>query len=123
MYIADYTVNIFSLMALAIAIGMVVDNTIVVFENIKRHIDNGERPTQAAIFGTSEMGMAISASTLTTIAVFIPMVFMEGIVGVLFKQLAILTSVTILSSLFTALTLTPMLASILLKNKLRASRS
>jgi HAE1 family hydrophobic/amphiphilic exporter-1 len=117
MYIADYTVNIFSLMALAIAIGMVVDNTIVVFENIKRHIDNGERPTQAAIFGTSEMGMAISASTLTTIAVFIPMVFMEGIVGVLFKQLAILTSVTILSSLFTALTLTPMLASILLKNK------
>ncbi len=117
MYIAGYTVNIFSLMSLAIAIGMVVDNTIVVFENIKRHIENGERPAQAAIFGTSEMGMAISASTLTTIAVFIPMIFMQGIVGVLFKQLAILTSVTILSSLFTALTLTPMLASKFLKNK------
>ncbi|MFO7895406.1 MAG: efflux RND transporter permease subunit [Candidatus Cloacimonadales bacterium] len=117
MFIADYSVNIFSLMSLAIAIGMVVDNTIVVFENIKSHIENGERPAQAAIFGTSEMGMAITASSLTTIAVFIPMIFLEGIVGVLFKQLAILTSVTILASLFTALTLTPMLASLFLKNK------
>ncbi|MCK4956367.1 MAG: efflux RND transporter permease subunit, partial [Candidatus Cloacimonetes bacterium] len=117
MFLADYSVNVFSLMALAIAIGMVVDNTIVVFENIKRHIDNGERPMQAAIFGTSEMGMAISASTLTTIAVFLPMVFIGGVVGVLFKQLAILTSITLLASLFTALTLTPMLSSLFLKNK------
>lgn len=111
MFIADFTVNIFSLMALAIAIGMVVDNAIVVFENITRHIEQGERVKSAAEFGASEMGMAISASTLTTIAVFLPMVFIGGLVGILFKQLALLTSITLIASLFTALTLTPMLAS------------
>lgn len=115
MFIADFSINIFSMMALAIAIGMVVDNAIVVLENITKHIENGARPEQASIFGTSEMGMAISASTLTTIAVFLPMVFMGGVVGILFKQLAQITSITLIASLFTALTLTPMLASKLLK--------
>lgn len=104
MFIAKFSVNIFSLMALAIAIGMVVDNSIVVFENITRHIENGEKPKAAAEFGASEMGMAISASTLTTIAVFLPMVFIGGLVGILFKQLALLTSITLIASLFTALT-------------------
>jgi len=115
MFIAKFSVNIFSLMALAIAIGMVVDNSIVVFENITRHIENGEKPKAAAEFGASEMGMAISASTLTTIAVFLPMVFIGGLVGILFKQLALLTSITLIASLFTALTLTPMLASRMIK--------
>ncbi|MCD6366711.1 MAG: efflux RND transporter permease subunit [Bacteroidales bacterium] len=115
MYLIGYTINIFSLMALVIAIGMVVDNAIVVLENITQHIDKGSKPKMAAIFGTSEMGMAISASTATTLMVFIPMVFMGGIVGIMFKQLAILTSVTMLASLFTALTLTPMISSKLLK--------
>ncbi len=117
MYMAKFSINIFSMMALAIALGMVVDNAIVVLENITRHIENGARPQEAAIFGTSEMGMAISGSTLTTIVVFLPMVFMGGVVGILFKQLALIASVTLVGSLFTALTLTPMLASVLMKAK------
>lgn len=115
MYVMGFTLNIFSLMSLIIAIGMVVDNAIVVLENITQHIENGAKPKQAAIFGTSEMGMAIAASTATTLVVFLPMLFMDGIVGIMFKQLAILTSVCLITSLFTALTLTPMLSSILLK--------
>lgn len=104
-------------MSLIIAIGMVVDNAIVVLENVTQHIERGTKPKQAAIFGTSEMGMAIAASTATTLVVFLPMVFMGGIVGIMFKQLAILTCVCMIMSLFTALTLTPMLASQLLKRK------
>lgn len=115
MYVMDFTLNIFSLMSLIIAIGMVVDNAIVVLENITQHIEKGSKPKQAAMFGTSEMGMAIAASTATTLVVFLPMLFMGGIVGIMFKQLAILTSVSLIVSLFTALTLTPMLSSVLLK--------
>jgi hydrophobe/amphiphile efflux-1 (HAE1) family protein len=117
MYIMDYTINIFSLMSLIIAIGMVVDNAIVVLENVTQHIERGTKPKQAAIFGTSEMGMAIAASTATTLVVFLPMVFMGGIVGIMFKQLAILTCVCMIMSLFTALTLTPMLSSQLLRRE------
>lgn len=115
MYLLGYTINIFSLMSLIIAIGMVVDNAIVVLENITQHIESGAKPKQAAIFGASEMGMAIVASTVTTLVVFLPMLFMGGIVGIMFKQLAIITSVCLATSLFTALTLTPMLSSRLLK--------
>ncbi|HHV85786.1 MAG TPA: efflux RND transporter permease subunit [Petrimonas sp.] len=115
MYAMGYTINLFSLMALVIAIGMVVDNAIVVLENITQHIEKGSKLKQAAIFGASEMGMAIAASTATTLVVFLPMLFMGGIVGIMFKQLAILTSVCLAVSLFTALTLTPMLSSKLLK--------
>ena len=117
MYISGYTINIFSLMSLIIAIGMVVDNAIVVLENITRHIEEGERPAQASIFGTGEMGMAITASTFTTISVFLPMIFIGGIVGILFKQLAILTSITLITSLITAISLTPMLTSRLLRSR------
>ncbi len=111
MYLSGYSINIFSLMSLAIALGMVIDNAIVVFENISRHIENGVPPKQAAIFGTREMGSAITAATLTTIAVFFPLLFLEGIVGIMFRQLAIITAITLLASLFTALLLTPMLSS------------
>ncbi|HOY37966.1 MAG: efflux RND transporter permease subunit [Bacteroidales bacterium] len=117
MKLLGYTMNIFSLISLIVAIGMVVDNSIVVLENINKHIENGARPKQAAIFATGEMGNAITASTLTTICVFIPLMFTGGLVGVLFKQLAILVSVTMAASLLTALTLTPMLSSLLLKNQ------
>lgn len=116
MYLMDYTINVFSLMSMVIAIGMVVDNAIVVLENITQHRERGMMPREASIFGTSEMGMAISASTLTTIVVFLPLIFMRGIVGIMFKQLAILTSITMIMSLFTALTLTPMMSSQLLKD-------
>ncbi|MDO5017477.1 MAG: efflux RND transporter permease subunit [Porphyromonas sp.] len=115
MNIFGFTINIFSLVALVIAIGMVVDNAIVVLENITQHLERGAMPKQAAMFGASEMGLAIAASTLTTIVVFLPLVFMGGIVGVMFKQLAILTVTCLITSLFTALALTPMLSSVLLK--------
>jgi len=115
MFISGYTINIFSLMALIIAIGMVVDNAIVVLENIVQHIERGSRPKQASIFGTGEMGMAITASTATTLMVFIPMIFVGGVVGLLFKQLAILTSATMIASLVTSLSLTPAAASNLLR--------
>ncbi|MFW5757887.1 MAG: efflux RND transporter permease subunit, partial [Bacteroidota bacterium] len=111
MYLADFTINIFSLMSLAIAIGMVIDNAIVVLENISRHIENGVPPKEAAIYGTREMSLPILAATLTTISVFIPLVFLDGVVGIMFRQLALITSVTLLASLFTALLLTPMLSA------------
>ncbi len=122
MFASGWTINIFSLMSLVVASGMVVDNAIVVLENITQHIEKGAKPKQAAIFGSSEMGMAISASSLTTIVVFLPMIFMGGIVGIMFKQLAILTSVTLIASLFTALTLTPMASSQLLKSMKKGER-
>ena len=115
MFAGGYTINIFSLMSLVIAIGLVVDNAIVVLENIVQHIEKGSRPKQASIFGTSEMGMAITASTATTLMVFIPMIFVGGVVGLLFKQLAVLTSVTMVASLVTSLSLTPTAASNMLK--------
>ncbi|MGI6073237.1 MAG: efflux RND transporter permease subunit [Fermentimonas sp.] len=121
MYTMGYTINIFSLMSLVIAIGMVVDNAIVVLENITQHIEKGSKPKQAAIFGAQEMGTAITASTITTLVVFLPLLFMGGIVGVMFKQLAVLTSVCLVVSLITALTLTPMLSSKLLKEAPRSN--
>lgn len=122
MFVAGFTINIFSLMSLIVAIGMVVDNAIVVLENIIQHLESGAPPKQAAIFGTSEMGNAILASTLTTISVFFPLMFMGGLVGILFKQLAILVTVTMLASLITALSLTPMLASRLKSPKQKAKK-
>ncbi|MEA3317567.1 MAG: efflux RND transporter permease subunit, partial [Bacteroidota bacterium] len=117
MFVIGYTINIISLMAIIIGIGMVVDNAIVVLENITQHIENGARPKQAAIFGASEMASAITASTATTLMVFIPMIFVGGVVGIFFKQLAIITSVTMVASLITSLSLTPTVSSKLLKAK------
>jgi len=111
LYIFDYTINLISIMSLSIAIGMVVDNAIVVLENVMRHIELGESPRFAAIFGTSEVGLAISASTLTTVVVFIPLIFIKGISGIIFHQLAAVVTITLLGSLFTSLTLTPMLGA------------
>ena len=122
MYVCGYTINIFSLMALSITLGMVVDNTVVVFENITRHIEEGSRPAEAAIFGAGEMTSAISASTLTTVAVFIPLAFISGIVGLLFKQLAFVASVTIAASLLVSLSLAPMLSSVLMKRKIKEKK-
>ena len=115
MYTMGWTINIFSLLSLIIAIGMVVDDAIVVLENITRHISKGERPKEAAVFATGEMGLAVIASTTTVLVVFIPLIFVGGIVGIFFKQLAALTAVTLIASLIIALTLAPMIASKLLK--------
>ncbi len=114
MYVAKYTINILSLSSIAIAVGMVVDNSIVVLENVVKHIERGEHSKEASIYGASEVGSALLASTLTTIAVFSPLFFLTGIAGILFTQLAAITTITISMSLFVALFLTPMLTSQLL---------
>lgn len=117
MYFFGYTINLVSLMSLAIASGMVVDNGVVVLENIVRHLENGARPGPAAMFGANEMSLAITASSMTTVVVFVPLMFLTGLAGIIFKQLAFVLTVTILGSLFTALTLTPMLAAKWLKTE------
>ncbi|MDY7034423.1 MAG: efflux RND transporter permease subunit [Thermodesulfobacteriota bacterium] len=114
MFFAGYTINMMSLSSLAIAVGMVVDCSIVVLENIHRHRETGGKPGEVAVFGTSEVGTAVVASTLTTVAIFFPIAFLSGITGIMFRQLAFVVSITILASLFTALTLVPMLSSKLL---------
>ena len=111
LYLFGYTINLVSLMSLAIASGMVVDNGVVVLENIIRHREQGESPAKAAVSGAGEMGLAITASTMTTVVVFIPLMFLTGLAGIVFKQLGFVIVITLLASLFTALSLTPMLAS------------
>lgn len=111
----DYTINMVSLMSLAIAVGLVVDDAIVVLENITRHVESGSRPVEAAMYGTSEVGLAVMASTLTVVAVFAPMLFAGGLTGLMFTQLAAAVIITILASLFASLTLTPALASRMLR--------
>jgi len=112
-----YTINIISLMSLAIAGGMVVDNAIVVLENVVRHVDEGADPGSASVSGSSEVGMALVASSLTTVVVFGPLFFVKGIASIIFGQLAFVIIVTILTSLFVSLTLTPMACSRLLRSR------
>ncbi len=115
LYIGGYTLNILSVSSLAIVMGMVVDAAIVVLDNIYRHRESGERAQEASIFGASEVGKAITASTLTTCAIFVPIVFVGGITGIMFKEMAFVICLTLLASLFTALTLIPMLTAKFLK--------
>jgi HAE1 family hydrophobic/amphiphilic exporter-1 len=111
-YILGYTINVMSLSALVIAIGMVVDDAVVVYENIYRHRDKeGESRREAAIFGTSEVGVAVVASTFTLMAIFFPVMFVPGITGIMFKELSLVVIIVMGASLFSSLTLTPMLAS------------
>lgn len=112
MFLMGYTINVISLMALVIAIGMVVDNAIVIVENTTKKLEKGAKfRKKAAINGASEMGMAISASTMTTIIIFLPMIFSSGITQIIFIQLALVVTVTLLASLLTSLAFTPMLNS------------
>ncbi|MFH0888659.1 MAG: efflux RND transporter permease subunit, partial [Planctomycetota bacterium] len=117
LYIWGKTINMMSLASIAIAIGMVVDNAIVVMENIFTHRSRGSDQFKSSIVGASEVGLAISASALTTIVVFVPLVFLTGVTGIIFKQLGVMIIVTIMASLITALTFTPMLASKILSAK------
>jgi len=111
MYGADLSLNIMSLGGLALGIGLLVDNAIVVLENIARHREMGKSAREAATIGAGEVGTAILASTLTTIAVFGPLVFVDGIAGQLFRDQALTVTFSLLASLVAALTLIPMLAS------------
>ena len=115
MFFADFTLNIMTLGGLALGIGMLVDNAIVVIENIYRHLSMGKDPKTAARDGAKEVGAAITASTLTTVAVFLPVVFISGIIGELFTEFALTISFSLFASLVVALTVVPMLASRLLK--------
>lgn len=114
-YFGGFTLNVMTLGGLALGIGMLVDNAIVVLENIYRLQEAGQPPRKAASAGTKEVSAAIVASTLTTLAVFMPMVFIRGMSGIMFKQLAYVVSFSLICSLFVALTLVPMLSSRFLK--------
>ncbi len=111
MYLFDLSLNIMSLGGIALAVGMLVDNAVVVLENIVRHREEGRSRVEAARRGTSEVGTAITAATLTSVAVFFPMVFITGIAGQLFRDQALTVSFSLLFSLIVAMTLVPMLAA------------
>lgn len=120
MYFAGYTLNLMTLMGISLGVGMLVDNSIVVIENIFRHIEEGEDRRLAAKAGADEVGMAITASTLTTVAVFFPMVFAGGVAGQLARGLALTISFSLLASLFVALTIVPMIASVFFRARAKA---
>ena len=113
--ITGSSINIISLSSLTIAIGMVVDDAIVVLENITTHIERGSEPAQAAIHGTNEVALSVIASTLTMIAVFFPLTMITGMAGVMFKQLGWMLCVIMFISLAASLTLTPMMCALLLR--------
>ncbi|MDD2247665.1 MAG: efflux RND transporter permease subunit [Proteiniphilum sp.] len=117
LYLTGNSINIISLSALSITIGMVVDDAIVVLENITTHIERGSRPRQAAVYGTEEVSLSVIASTLTIIAVFLPMTMVGGFAGVMFKQLGWMVTIIISLSLIIALTLTPMMSANMMRGE------
>ena len=116
MYLLGYSLNNLTLMALTISTGFVVDDAIVMIENISRYIEAGEKPMDAALKGSAQIGFTIVSLTVSLIAVLIPLLFMSDIVGRLFREFAVTLSVTILASAVVSLTLTPMMCSKLLKH-------
>ncbi|NDV63878.1 efflux RND transporter permease subunit [Bacteroides sp. 224] len=121
--ISGNTINIISLSSLSIAIGMVVDDAIVVLENVTTHIERGSDPKQAAIHGTNEVAISVIASTLTMLAVFFPLTMITGMTGVLFKQLGWMMCTIMIVSTVAALSLTPMLCSQLLRLQKKQSKT
>jgi HAE1 family hydrophobic/amphiphilic exporter-1 len=111
MYIFGFTINIITLLALTLVIGILVDDSIVVLENIHRHLDKGENPKDAALKGRSEIGLAAIAITLVDVVVFLPIAMVSGIVGKIFREFGLTVVVATLFSLFVSFTLTPLLAS------------
>ena len=109
------TLNIITMSSLSIAIGMVVDNAIVVLENITSHIDRGAMPKQAAIFATKEVGISVMGGTLTTIAVFLPLTMVTGMAGILFNSMGWMVTITLVVSTAAAITFTPVLCSLMMK--------
>ena len=122
LYATGNTLNIISMSALSIAIGMVVDDAIVVLENVSTHLERGEKPTEAAVHGTSEVGISVIASTLTMLCVFLPLTMVSGMAGIMFKQLGWIVSIIMIISTTAALTLVPMLCSRMLSNKPKNGR-
>lgn len=114
-YFLGFTINILTLLGLVLAIGLVVDDAIVVLENVYRHMEMGKSRWQAAMDGSKEIGFAVIATTITLVAVFVPLAFLTGTVGRLFNEFGVAVAVAVLISGFVALTLTPMLSSKILK--------
>ncbi|HWU18954.1 MAG TPA: efflux RND transporter permease subunit [Devosia sp.] len=112
LYFLGFTLNMMTLMALSLAVGILIDDAIVVRENIMRHLHMGKSHRQAALDGTNEIGLAVLATTLSIVAVFLPVAFMEGILGRFFLQFGVTVSVAVLISLFVAFTLDPMMSSV-----------
>ncbi|MBU1332641.1 MAG: MdtB/MuxB family multidrug efflux RND transporter permease subunit [Gammaproteobacteria bacterium] len=123
MYLAGFTINNLTLMALTIATGFVVDDAIVMLENIARHLEEGETPLNAALKGARQIGFTLVSLTISLIAVLIPLLFMADVVGRLFREFAITLAVAILISLVVSLTLTPMMCARLLKHEPEAEQS
>ncbi|MFL2890151.1 MAG: efflux RND transporter permease subunit [Pelagibacteraceae bacterium] len=121
-YIFDFSINLFTLMALVLAIGIVVDDAIVMLENIVRRIELGDSPLVAAYKGAKQVSFAIIATTVVLVAVFVPLIFIKGITGVLFTQTAITLASAVIISSFVALSLSPMLGSKFLKKNMKKSR-
>ncbi|PKG55568.1 multidrug efflux RND transporter permease subunit [Shewanella sp. GutDb-MelDb] len=117
-----FSINLLTLMALILSIGLVVDDAIVVVENIFHHIEKGEPPLLAAYKGTREVGFAVVATTAVLVMVFLPISFMEGMVGLLFTEFSVMLAVSVIFSSIVALTLTPVLASKLLKANVKPNR-
>ncbi|GIL41157.1 efflux RND transporter permease subunit [Roseiterribacter gracilis] len=115
MYVCGFSLNNLTLMGLAIAVGLVVDDAIVMLENIVRYVEHGEKPYDAALKGASEIGFTIVSITVSLIAVFIPLLFLGGIVGRLFREFGVTVTASLLVSMVVSLTLTPMLASRFIK--------
>ena len=116
LYATGNTLNIISMSALSIAIGMVVDDAIVVLENISTHLEKGEKPKEAAVLATSEVAISVVASTLTMLCVFLPLTMINGMTGIMFKQLGWIVSIIMIVSTTAALTLVPMLCSRILRS-------
>src|SRR5207244_7300424 len=119
-YMLGYSSNNLTLMALTISTGFVVDDAIAMIENISRYIEEGERPLDAALKGSEQIGFTIVSLTVSLIAVLIPLLFMGDIVGRLFREFAVTLSVTILVSAVVSLTLTPMMCAKILRHKTEA---
>ncbi len=115
MWFAGFSLDNLSLMALTIGTGFVVDDAIVMIENIVRHMENGEKPLDAALRGASEIGFTVISLTLSLIAVFIPLLFMTGLVGRMFREFALTLTIAVVASAIVSLTLTPMMCSRLLR--------
>lgn len=117
LFVVDSSINIISLASLTIAVGIVVDDAIVVLENIMRHIERGSRPREAAIYATNEVWVSVIATTMVIVAVFLPLTMLSGQAGILFKEMGWIVSICITVSATVAIALTPMLSSLLLKSK------
>src|SRR5690606_37469912 len=122
MYMFDFSINVLTLLGIVLAIGLVVDDAIVVLENIYKKIESGLDPVEAGIKGSAEIFFAVIATTIALAAVFLPIMFLEGLTGRLFREFGVVIAGAVIISSFVALTLTPMLSTKLLKRRAKHSK-